>query len=81
METPQIKPLSTTQFNAKQSKYAMCAELPMRSIILGPSGSGKSVLLQNMIYDIYKGCFEKIFIISPTIHIDKSWSPIKKVHD
>ena len=78
MESPDIKPLSTTKFNAKQSKYAMCAELPMRSIILGPSGSGKSVLLQNMIYDIYKGCFEKIFIISPTIHIDKSWSPIKK---
>ena len=78
MESPDIKPLSTTQFNAKQSRYSMCAELPMRSIILGPSGSGKSVLLQNMIYDIYKGCFEKIFIISPTIHIDKSWSPIKK---
>ena len=78
MESPDIKPLSTTKFNAKQSNYAMCAELPMRSIILGPSGSGKSVLLQNMIYDIYKGCFEKIFIISPTIHIDKSWSPIKK---
>jgi hypothetical protein len=81
MESPDIKPLSTTKFNAKQSRYSMCAELPMRSIILGPSGSGKSVLLQNMIYDIYKGYFEKKSIISPTIHIDKSWSPIKKVHD
>jgi len=78
MLTPTIKPLSTKKFNAKQSRYAMCAELPMRSIILGPSGSGKSVLLQNMIMDIYMGCFEKIFIISPTIHIDKSWEPVKK---
>jgi len=78
MDHPLIKPLSTKKFNAKQSKYTMCAELPMRSIILGPSGSGKSVLLQNMIMDIYKGCFEKIFIISPTIHIDKSWEPVKQ---
>jgi ABC-type transporter Mla maintaining outer membrane lipid asymmetry ATPase subunit MlaF len=54
METPEIKPLSVTKFNTQQSKYAMCAELPMRSIILGPSGSGKSVLLQNMIMTIYK---------------------------
>jgi type II secretory pathway predicted ATPase ExeA len=78
METPEIKPLSVTKFNTKQSRYAMCAELPMRSIILGPSGSGKSVLLQNMIMTIYKDCFEKIYIISPTIHFDKSWEPVKK---
>ena len=78
MDHPLIKPLSTKKCNAKQSKYTMRADLPMRSIILGPSGSGKSVLLQNMIMDIYKGCFEKIFIISPTIHIDKSWEPVKQ---
>ncbi len=70
MKTPNIKPLSTKKSNTKQSKYAMCAELPMRSIIVGTSGSGNSVLLQNMIYDIYKGCLEKKKnIISPTINI------------
>ncbi len=77
METPTVKPLATKKFNAKQSKYGMCAELPMKSIILGPSGSGKSVLLQNMMMDIYKYCFEKISI-SPTIHIEKSREPINK---
>ncbi len=64
MQSPDIKPLSTTQFNTKQSKYEMCAELPMRSIILGPSGSGKSVSLQNMICDIYKKCFDFFCVIT-----------------
>ncbi len=54
----------------------MCAEFPMRSIVLGPSGSGKSVLLQHMIMDIHKGCFEKVFFLLPTNHIDGSWKPV-----
>ena len=29
--------------------------LPMISMLVGPSGSGKIVLLTNMILDIYKG--------------------------
>ncbi len=28
--------------------------------------------------NMYKDCFEKMFIISPRIHIDKSWEPINK---
>ncbi len=56
----------------------MRTELPMRSTILGPSGPSKSVLLQNLTMDIYMGCFEKTFLISPTIRIDKSWEPVKK---
>ncbi len=55
----------------------MQAELPMRSIMLGPSGSGKSVLLQNIIIDIQQGCFENSFVTSPPIHIDKSWETVK----
>ena len=40
---PEIKPINTgiTQYNTKQSKYDNAAKLPARSIILGPSGSGK----------------------------------------
>ncbi len=56
----------------------MCAELPMRSLILEPYGSGKSVLLQNMIMAIYKDCFEHIFVISPITYLDKPWEPVKK---
>ena len=53
----------------------------MRSMLVGPSGSGKTVLLTNMILDIYIyiyiGCFSRIYILSPSIEIDKTWKPVK----
>jgi len=53
-------------------------QLPIRNIILGPSGSGKGILLQNMILDIYRGCFERVYIFSPSVDIDQTWKPVKK---
>jgi len=50
----------------------------MRSIVIGPSGSGKTILLQNMILDIYDGCFDKIYIFSPSVHLDHTWLPVKE---
>ena len=75
---PTISPIDVKQFTVKQSKYSVCGKLPIRSIILGPSGSGKSVLLQNMILDIYKDCFSRIYIWSPSINIDYTWQPVKQ---
>ncbi len=31
-----------------------------------------------MILDIYKGCFDRIFIFSPSIDVDKTWIPVKE---
>ena len=56
----------------------MWCKLPVRSILLGPSGAGKGVLLQNMVLDIYKGCFERIYIFSPSINVDVTWLPVKE---
>jgi type IV secretory pathway VirB4 component len=39
-------------------------------ILLAPSGSGKTVLLSNLILNIYRGCFERIYIFSPSIDLD-----------
>ena len=58
----------------------------MRSMILSPSGGGKTVFLQNMILDIYRGCFNRINIeiyiyiyrFSPSIDIDHTWRPVKE---
>ena len=50
----------------------------MRSIVIGPSGSGKAILLQNMILDIYDGCFDKLYIFSPSVHLDHTWQPVKE---
>ena len=77
-KAPVIKPIKIKEFEFKQSKYKQCGALPVRSILLGPSGSGKGVLLQNMILDIYKKCFERIYIFSPSINVDHTWLPVKK---
>ncbi len=60
------------------SKYSMVGKLPLRMILLGPSAAGKGVLLQNMILDIYRGCFERVFIWSPSINLDDNWKPVKE---
>ena len=77
-KAPVIKPIKVKEFEFKQSKYKQCGTLPVRSIILGPSSAGKGVLLQNMILDIYRGCFERIYIFSPSINVDHTWQPVKK---
>ena len=55
-----IKPIELKQFECKQSNYEVAPELPMRGLILSPSGGGKTVLLVNMIMDMYNGCFNII---------------------
>ena len=77
MSYPKIEPIKLKDYTSKQSKYSQCAKLPMRSIVLGPSGSGKAILLQNMILDIYAGCFDKIYIFSPSVNLDHTWQPVK----
>ena len=76
---PDIKPIKTKQYDVPESRYKQVGKLPIRAIALGPSGSGKSVLLQNMIIDIYKLLFERIYIFSPSINVDyQTWLPVKK---
>ncbi len=78
MTTPKIKPIQLKEYSNKQSKYLQVPKLPSRTILLGPSGSGKGILLQNMILEIYRGCFERIYIFSPSINLDHSLLPVKK---
>ena len=49
----------------------------MRSMLVGPSGSGKTVLLTNTIIGIYKECFSRVYIRSPSIEVDSTWKPVK----
>ena len=78
MVIPDIKPLSVKEYDIKQTKYEVVGKLPIRSVLLGPSGGGKTVLLVNMIMDIYKGLFERVYIFSPSIHVDQTWDVVKK---
>ena len=77
MTTPKIQPNHIKEYTVKQSSYDVVGKLPFRSIILGPSGSGMTALLHNMILDIYKGCFNRVYIFRPSI-VDASWLPVKK---
>lgn len=79
--TPSISPIALKEYEVKQSKYNIVGKLPIRSILLAPSSSGKTVLIQNMILDIYKDLFERVYIFSPSVHIDHTWYPVKTYLD
>ena len=66
--TPKITPIQLKQYNCNQSHYGdIVPKLPMGSMLVAPSGAGKTVLLTNMILGIYKGCFSRIYVWSPSI--------------
>jgi len=81
MSKPDIKPIAVKQYQVAQSKYDQVPKLPCRSILLGASSSGKGILLQNLILDIYRGCFERVYIFSPSINVDHTWLPVKEYLD
>ena len=45
-----------------------------------PSGAGKSVSVQNMILDVFSGCFSRVYMFSPGVDIDQTWDPVKKIY-
>ena len=45
---------------------------------MASSTGGKTVLIQNLILKIYRGSFERIYIFSPSVHVDDTWSAVKK---
>ena len=75
---PKIEPIKFKEYTSKQSKYPQCAKLPMRSIVLRPSGSGKTILLQNMILDIYGAVSIRFIFFSPSVNLDHTWQPVKE---
>ena len=82
MTTPSSKPIQLKEHTCSQGHYGdIVPKLPMRSMLVGPSGSGKTVFLINMILDIYKGCFSRAYIWSPSIEVDNTWKPVKAVKD
>jgi hypothetical protein len=75
---PKIEPIKLKDYTVKQSKFDMVPRIPMRSLVLAPSGGGKTILIQNLIMNIYKDCFNRIYIFSPSINVDYTWQPVKR---
>ena len=59
MSNPTITPIAQKEYYCKQSKYgdSVVPKLPTRATILAPSFSGKTVLISNLILDVYRNCF------------------------
>ena len=72
-----ITPISVKDFTCKQSKHPVMPKLPLRGVILAPSGSGKTVLLSNLILKMYRGCFERVYVFSPSVNVDQTWEAVK----
>ena len=63
MITPIVKPIYVKKNVFKKSEYEIAPRLPLSQIIVGPSGSGKGILLQSMILDIYRDVRARISYI------------------
>jgi len=68
------------QIHFKQSKNAVLPSLPLRAMMLGNSGNGKTNLISSLITDprFYRGAFAKIYWFSPTAKIDDSLEPVRE---
>ena len=78
MTTPSLQLKQLKENTRKQGHYGDIApKLPMRSMLVGPSGSCKTMLFTNMILGIYKGCFSRVHSWSPSIEVDNAWEPVK----
>ena len=72
-----IKPIKLQEYACKQSNHDIVPKLPLRGILCAPSGSGKTVLLSNLILNVHRGCYERIYIFSPSVHVDQTWQAVK----
>ena len=70
-----IEPVKTSKDSIKHpalSEEMVIPRLCSSTILVGKSGSGKSVLLHNLMTrkEFFLGCFDKTFLISPTVRLN-----------
>lgn len=74
----EIKPHTTTTYTFRQSRYKTVPEIPFRAVLVAPSGGGKTTLMVSLCIDIYRLCFRRIYVFSPTALLDDAWQPVKE---
>ncbi|CAE7462916.1 unnamed protein product [Symbiodinium natans] len=74
---PPVRLFKTPDYAVKQPPDPVVCKLPANGILCAPSASGKTVLLVSMILEQYRGCFERIYIFSPSVEVDSAWQPVK----
>ena len=73
-----VKLFPSQSFDVKQPRDPVVCRTPSNGILCAPSASGKTVLLVSMILEQYRGCFERVYIMSPSIDMDPQWEPVKE---
>ena len=78
MSALRIQQHPTPQYVTEQPDHSHLPQLPLRGLLLGPSGSGKTLALVDMVIRLYKGCWARIYVFSPSVDVDSSWLPVKE---
>ena len=75
---PKIAPAKgTKKYAFQQSRYKHLDGFNvLRSLVVGSSGSGKGILLQNLVLDVFRGVFSRIYLFSKTANSDPNWQPV-----
>ncbi|CAE7195794.1 unnamed protein product [Symbiodinium natans] len=73
-----VRLFKTPEYSVKQPPDPVVCKPPANGILCAPSASGKTVLLVSMILAQYRGCFERIYIFSPSVEVDSAWQPVKE---
>ena len=68
----------TASWECKQSRHGHLPKLPARGIFIAPSQIFKTVCMIDLILRQYRGCFERIYVFSPSVDIDSAWGPVKE---
>ena len=75
-------PRGIPSWSSDQSKHAHLPTVPLRMVVAGPSGCGKTMLIVAMILDLYRkkdahSVFKRVYVFSPSVHVDPCWNPVK----
>ena len=73
-----VKLFPTAEYTVKQPQDPAVCRTPSNGILCAPSASGKTVLLVSMILEQYRGCFERVYVMSNSIDMDPQWEPVKE---
>ncbi len=72
----EVKPIKSKDYKVKQSKLEISDSIPFRSFLLAPLNSGKTTLIAHLILKVYRHCFERVYIWSPSVYRDLAWGPV-----
>ena len=77
---PTVSKIPGPEYELKQSNSEVMSRCPCRKLLVMLSNSGKTTIIANLVLnkDMYRRVFERIYIFSPTIHLDDTWTPVKK---